>query len=102
MSIKKQYLKSKSTCKVTFSVDKKEANGANKIYLSGDFNDWATAEDELTSLKNGSFKITKELPSDSEYQFRYLIDGEYWANDGEADKYADNGVSNEQNCILVI
>ena len=31
MSIKKQYLKSKGLCKVTFAVDKKMANGAKNV-----------------------------------------------------------------------
>ncbi|UII25654.1 isoamylase early set domain-containing protein [Fulvivirga maritima] len=102
MSIKKQYLKSKPICKVTFAIDKKVANGASTVHLSGNFNDWAKEEDELTALKNGTFKITKELPADQEYEFRYLLDGEYWANDDDADKFIDNGVSNEQNCVIVI
>ena len=37
MAIKKQYLKTKQTCKVTFTVSAKEAN---KVSVLGDFNQW--------------------------------------------------------------
>ena len=39
MAIKKQYLKSKPVCKVTFSVPAKEAT---KVAVVGDFNEWNT------------------------------------------------------------
>ena len=40
MSIKKQFLKSRPVCKVTFRVDKEAANTAEKLYIVGDFNQW--------------------------------------------------------------
>ncbi len=102
MSIKKQFLKSKDLYKVTWSVDKKVANGAESVSLSGDFNDWSLDGEKFTKLKNGSFKLTLELPKDKDYQFRYLLDGATWLNDEEADHFVDNQVSNEQNCVLAL
>ena len=102
MSIKKQFLKSKDTCKVTWTVEKKVASGAENISLSGDFNDWSKKGEAFTKMKNGSFKLTLELPKDQEYQFRYLVDGKKWLNDDEADKYVSNNVSNELNCVLAL
>ncbi len=40
MGIKKQYLKNKPVCKVTFKIPGREANGAKSISIAGDFNDW--------------------------------------------------------------
>lgn len=100
MSIKKQFLKSKDLYKVTWSIDKKAVNGADVISLSGDFNDWSLESDKFTKLKNGSFKLVMELPKDKVYQFRYLVNGNTWINDEEADGFVSNNVSDEQNCLL--
>ncbi|MDX1655300.1 MAG: isoamylase early set domain-containing protein, partial [Candidatus Competibacteraceae bacterium] len=40
---------------------------------------------------DGSFTVTVNLESGKEYQFRYLLDGERWENDWEADKYVPAG-----------
>ena len=37
MSIKKQFVKTKAVCKVTFSV---AAKGAGEVAVIGDFNNW--------------------------------------------------------------
>lgn len=100
MSIKKQFLKSKDTYKVTWVVDKKTANGADSISLSGTFNDWSLDADQFEKLKNGNFKLIMELPKNSEYQFRYFVNGEKWLNEEYADNFVDNQVSNEQNCVI--
>ena len=99
MSIKKQFLKSKDLYKVTWSIDKKTANGAENITLAGDFNDWSKSSDEFTKMKTGGFKITLELPKEKVYQFRYLVDGTTWINEEECDGYVVNEF-NQQNCVL--
>ena len=101
MSLKKQFLKSKPICKVTFSLTSEEALGGDKVELLGDFNNWNNEEAiELKKFKNGTFKTTLNLPTESEYQFKYLIDGEKWENDWKADKYVNNGVSGEENSVI--
>jgi len=40
MGIKKQYLKNKSQCKVTFRVRKDVGNGAREMHVVGEFNKW--------------------------------------------------------------
>lgn len=103
MSIKKQFLKSKPVCKVTFLMDKEAVSGASKVDLLGEFNNWNTAEPvQMKMLKNGSFKVTLDLPSDTEFQFKYLLNGEKWINDDEADKYVNSGLGNEENSVIVL
>lgn len=86
--IKKQFLKSKPVCKATFTVSAEAVENAETVAIVGEFNDWDTVEPvEMKKLKDGSFKATVELESGREYQFRYIIDGEKWENDWEADKY---------------
>ncbi len=99
MSIKKQFLKSKPVCKVTFKVAKEAAYGASKVNLTGDFNNWNVNSDEMNALKDGSFSLTLDLESGREYQFRYLLDGTTWINDEEADGYRNSGFDS-QNSLL--
>ena len=96
MSIKKQFLKSKPVCKVTFSVP---AEDAKKVKVVGTFNDWNEKKAvELKKFKNGNFRGTVDLEKDNSYEFRYVIDGTY-TNDEQADSYVANGLGSE-NCIL--
>ncbi|RXP63298.1 glycoside hydrolase [Lutibacter sp. HS1-25] len=103
MSLKKQYLKSKPVCKVTFSMTKDAVSGAAKVDLLGEFNNWNTAEPvKMKMLKNGSFNVTLDLPIDTEFQFKYLLDGEKWINDDSADKYVNSGLGTEENSVVVL
>jgi 1,4-alpha-glucan branching enzyme len=103
MSLKKQYLKSKPVCKVTFSMDKNTVSGAKNVDLLGEFNNWNTAEPvKMKLLKNGTFKVTIDLPAEKEFQFKYLLDGENWMNDNKADKYVNSGIGAEENSVVVL
>lgn len=102
MSIKKQILKSKPVCKVTFGLDKKEVSKADTVSLVGNFNNWNESSTQLTKLKSGAFKLVVELPVGQDYEFRYLVDGNTWMNDTTADNYVASGVSNEQNCVIAL
>jgi 1,4-alpha-glucan branching enzyme len=100
--LKKQYLKTRPACKVTFRISKLAAQSASEIALVGDFNAWDVQATPMTSLKNGEFTVVVELDTGTpEYQFRYLYDGKRWENDWEADGYASNGVEVEgENSIV--
>ena len=101
MSIKKQYLKSKPLCKVTFSLPKEAANAAKKVTVVGEFNDWNVKALPMKKLKDGSFKVTQDLSVGQEYQFKYLLDGEVWENDSSADKYVTNDFTTENSVIVL-
>jgi 1,4-alpha-glucan branching enzyme len=98
MSIKKQVIKTKPVCKVTFSVEAKEANTASVV---GDFNNWNPAEGELSKLKNGTFKGVFDLAKDASYEFKYLIDGAY-VNESEADSFKWNEFAGAENGVLTV
>lgn len=102
MSIKKQYVKDKSVCKVTFSLPKKAAASAKTVHLVGEFNNWDEKVTPMKKLKDGSFSITLELETGREYQFRYLIDGIEWENDWEADKYVRTHFGTCDNSVVVV
>ena len=75
MSIKKQVLKSKPVCKVTFKVTKAEAGAAGEVAVLGDFNEWNPTADVMSKLKDGSFSHVIEVETGKSYHFRYLADG---------------------------
>lgn len=104
MALTKQYLKSKPVCKVTFSLPAEAVVEVSKVALIGDFNGWNPTEaSALKKQKDGSFKGTLELEPGKEYQFKYLLDGEKWENDWEADKYvAAAGVAGVENSVVVL
>ena len=100
MAISKTYSKSKPVCKVTFEVPAETVNGAKTVSLLGDFNEWNPTA--LKKQKNGTFKASIELEKGKEFAFRYLVDTEVWVNDEAADKYVPNGVSSEENSVVVL
>jgi 1,4-alpha-glucan branching enzyme len=100
--IRKQYLKSKPLCKVTFEVPAQEAADAQSICVAGDFNGWDTAATPMKRKKDGSFFATVSLETGRDYQFRYLFDGESWQNDSEADRYMPSPYGNCENCVVEV
>jgi 1,4-alpha-glucan branching enzyme len=102
MAISKQFLKSKPFCKVTFSVPADVVAEAKQVAVLGEFNNWDAAALPLKKQKDGSFKATVELEAGKEFQFRYLIDNNVWVNDTEADKFVSNGISVEENSVIVL
>lgn len=102
MSLKKQYLKSKPICKVTFKLAAEEAGDVSSVKLLGDFNQWDESVEPMKRLKNGDFTQTVSLDKDAEYQFRYLIDDTSWENDWQADSYQASPVSLEENSVVSV
>ncbi|QOD60313.1 isoamylase early set domain-containing protein [Polaribacter haliotis] len=96
MAIKKQFLKSKPVCKVTFTVP---TDNANNVAVVGSFNEWNAASTPLKKLKNGSFKGTVNLEANNSYEFRYLVDGEF-VNEAQADAFAWNDFAGAENSVI--
>lgn len=98
MPIKKQYVKSKSVCKVTFSILAKEADSAAVV---GDFNNWDPKAGALGKLKNGTFKGTFDIAKEASYEFRYIVDG-IFTNEPEADSHKWNDFAGAENSVLAL
>ncbi len=96
--LKKQYLKSKPICKVTFYLP--AAVKAETVHLVGDFNKWDEHSTPMKKLKDDRFTVMLELESGKEFQFRYLIDQSEWHNDWEADKYVPNPFSGDNSVVV--
>ena len=71
MSMKKQYVKSNSVCKVTFRLPKAAASAAKGVFIVGEFNNWDKKASPMKKLKSGEYTITMALEPDRQYEFRY-------------------------------
>jgi len=101
MSIRKQHFKKKGICKVTFSVPENQCNGAQKVHVVGEFNDWSPSATPMKRAKNGAFSVAVELKQGCEYQFRYLMDNQRWGNEPEADNYRDTPYGDARNSVVM-
>lgn len=97
--LKKSYSKTGKSCRITFKVpaDLGAENGA----VLGEWNEWSPESHPLTKRKDGSLSTTISLDAGREYRFRYLLDGERWENDEQADSFALNRFGS-QDCVLEV
>jgi 1,4-alpha-glucan branching enzyme len=97
--LKKATSKNGKSCRVTFELPA-EVN-AETVFLCGDFNDWDESALPMKRRKDGSFSTAVSLVTGKTYHFRYLLDGERWENDWEADGYAPN-IHGSENSVLEV
>ena len=102
MIIKKQYFKKKPVCKVTFGLSSESINGALSAHLVGEFNEWNISATPMKKRKDGSFAVTINLETGTEYQFRYLIDQSHWENAANADRYVPTPYGDADNSVIIV
>ena len=68
MALYKTYTKDQKKCAVTFELSPEAANGAEQVWLAGDFNSWSSIDTPMKKLKNGTFKVKLTLEAGKEYQ----------------------------------
>lgn len=101
--ISKKFLKSKPVCKATFTLPVEAAPEAETVKIVGDFNEWNVEDGiKMKKQKNGIFKAIVDLEAGKEFQFRYLIDGEAWENDWEADAYVATPFGSENSVVSTL
>jgi len=98
--IKKHYLTSNSSCRLTFRLPKAAVGLARNVTIVGDFNNWDQQDSPMKKQRSGDFEITLELPAGREYRFRYLIDGHRWENDWCADRYEANPHGSDDSVVI--
>jgi 1,4-alpha-glucan branching enzyme len=100
--LKKQYLKTRNACKVTFKLPKAAATDAKSVSVVGDFNNWNISAHPMRKLKSGDYTVTLDLEPGREYQFRYFIDESKWDNDWNADKYVQSPFAGNDNSVVIV
>jgi hypothetical protein len=88
--ITREYLETGATCMVTFILPKEVALDALRVTIVGDFNRWDKENIAMKRLNSGDFAATLKLRAGKEYKYRFLINGERWENDWNADRYDPN------------
>jgi 1,4-alpha-glucan branching enzyme len=73
---------------VTFELP--DVIGGQTVYLVGDFNAWNQNDMPMHRNGNGTWQLTLPLTVGRDFQFRYLVDGQRWYNDWDADSYVTN------------
>ena len=94
--LKKKYLKSKNEFEVTFELESAEADSVD---LVSEANGWEPVK-MTKRRKDGVYYTKVRLPKESQFQFRYLVDGQSWVNDSAADAYVANEFGS-QNSVVV-
>lgn len=71
---------------------------ADKVCLTGDFNQWNAGSDPMRQTRSGVWRAELDLPAGQRYEFRYLIDG-HWQTDYHADGNATNRYGTENSIV---
>ena len=98
--LKKEFVKSRGTAKVTFSLPAQAINGAQQVQLVGDWNDWEETQNQVLKSGKQESKVTIELQPGRSYQFRYHLGEGNWENDWAADGYVASPFDGVDNSIV--
>lgn len=97
--LEKSYTPSGRSCRVTFGFPGDAQT--TSISVLGEFNDWDPEKGKMKSKKSGNYELTVSLKPGASYRFRYLINGESWANDPDADELVANDFGTQDSVISV-
>lgn len=95
--LNKSYSKTGRVCRVTF--EHRPETDAGAVALVGEFNGWNPKATPMKRRKDGRYSVTISMNSGKDYRFRYLLNGERWENDSEADAYAPNDFGTDD-CVV--
>jgi len=96
--LKKNYTATGKKCRVTFHYPD---SSVTSVALAGEFNGWSATDTPMKQLKNGEFSVTLTLDVGRDYAFRYVLDGQQWVNEPEADCYVGNEFGEENSVVAV-
>lgn len=96
---KKNYTKTKRSCRVTFYLPSEV--DAERAAVCGEFNDWNPERHPMQRRKDGTFYASVYLDAGNAYRYRFLLDGERWENDWEAEEYVPNEHGSDDSVIRV-
>ncbi|NTU83472.1 MAG: glycoside hydrolase family 13 [Chloroflexales bacterium] len=88
---------SDGTVRVTFAMP--AAIWADTIHVVGDFNGWDERATPLRQTETG-WMVTLELEAGRSYQYRYLLNGNEWHNDWNADRYEPNAYGGDNSVVI--
>lgn len=96
--IKKKVSPTGRSVRVTFELPSAVAD--SEVAVVGSFTDWEP--EIMTYIKTRDvWKTGVSLEPGETHEFRYLIDGEEWRNDEDADRYVPNPYFSENSVVEV-
>lgn len=72
---------------------------AESVHLVGSFDAWDSKAHAMRRLKDGRFMAIKRFELNCRHEYRYLVNGEMWINDAEAESYTPNPYGSD-NCVV--
>lgn len=72
---------------------------ADRISLTGDFNQWHENDIMLKQTRSGVWQAMVDLPLGTHAEFRYVIDGQ-WCTDSHADGMSDNSFGSQNSLVI--
>ena len=72
---------------------------ADKIFLSGEFNDWHKSDLPMRQERDGVWRVAIDLPAGKQFAFRYIVDG-HWQTDYHADGCRVNKYGSEDSLVI--
>jgi len=91
----KKFFKTKDEAEITFEFYRDDVES---VALVADFTDWQPVEMKFNK-KAKVFRTKVKLAKQNEFQFKYLLNGSEWENDGQADKYIPNSYGSEDSIV---
>jgi 1,4-alpha-glucan branching enzyme len=88
--IKLAPVKGTDTVKITFALPLDEAD--QPVSVVGDFNGWDPLAHPLKKRSNGTRSVTVEAAANTDYRFKYLMDGGEWRCDPDAEQFGDDSL----------
>lgn len=99
MPLIKKPSKDGKTVTVCFCLPEESAEGARRLFLAGEFNDWKPAP--MRKAK-GLFSLNVKLPAGASYQYRFVTPDDVWLNDPEADCYVFSPFARADNSVVML
>src|SRR4051794_13751150 len=75
------------------------AVGASTVAVVGEFNEWDATANSMDRHDDGSFSTVVHVAVGRTYAYRYLVDGERWENDWNADAYSPNAFGGDDSVL---
>jgi hypothetical protein len=72
---------------------------ADRISLTGDFNEWRENDIMLQQTRSGVWQAAVDLPFGTCSHFRYIVDGQ-WCTDSHADGMSDNTYGSQNSLVI--
>jgi predicted flap endonuclease-1-like 5' DNA nuclease len=100
--LKKEYLKSKPVCKVTFSLPVDAVGKDAEVRVLGEFNNWSWEAAPVMKAKKAAYEAVISLDAGKHYQFRYCTASGEWHNDHAADAYIPSEFDGIDNSVVAV